>query len=391
MSSAEQVIPDLTFKKDLQEIDGLQEIFNSFLKQRPGHQILSYNPVLERWRYEQIVSEADEISFRNHEEKQIETALRERLRTAKSSVHYKIEGGRAKNELFPNEPFDTILKRGIEYRKRMGSTETEREQAELNGWSSIFEGLLNPETPVNSKFTVISGPGTVKETSYPHNFVDVYEKVKTPTGEIKVKMTRTISRTGYEKYREVIESFDSRYFERFSGPIDAWFLSHPIPGDCEGKLVTLPTAAMREEIFQEIFEICFPLILHYINVLCQDTFNPKEVVIAFNAILNKADDVKARIDQRKGGNTVQPLYIFRNIGEEAYFFGTRPVREVLAGCGLSAGFETADTSANSVARYGVNSQDGEWHVGTCKKCGFPKWVGGCNICASCVYLYFSKN
>lgn len=50
--------------------------------------------------------------------------------------------------------------------------------------------------------------------------------------------------------------------------------------------------------------------------------------------------------------------------------------------GVGSSFSDSLTQNSSVIDLG-------WHFGTCRKCGLPTLVGGCNICQPCVNKYFS--
>ncbi len=378
MSLAERKTLKLDHSESLAEIQELQDFFDSSLGIAKNQKILSYNPVLEYWTYKHLANKSDEPEFRLYEGKQLETALRERLDTSKSVVHYRIIDGKGYNENLPDEPFVVVLERGFEYRKKQGSVEQVRERSEINGWQKIFENLLNPDISNQSKFIVISGPGIADKTAYPYNFVDIYEK-DTFLGETVIKMTRTSSEMTYENYAKRILVLDPHYFDNFTGPIDAWLLDHPIPipegqqpqtaDDVFDSLFEKKLDALSEELFKEIFQICMPLVLNYINVLCQPDFNPKQIAIAFNAILNKADIVMKIFEQIENGEIpVNPLPQFRDIQHEAMYLGTRPVREVSGGCGVSAGF-SIDSLLNSIAIFGAEDQFGLLSF-ACPDCGF---------------------
>src|SRR6185369_7722875 len=163
------------------------------------------------------------------------------------------------------------------------------------------------------------------------------------------------------------------------GSIDAWFLSHPIHfiGKQEGvsadevfnTIFEKRLDTLTEETFKEVFKICMPLILNYINVLCQPDFNPKQIAIAFNAVLNKADIIVEIFEKIKNGEiTINPLPQFRDIYQEAMYLGTKPVREVSGGCGVSAGF-SIDSLLNSIALFGAEDQFGPLSF-SCPECGF---------------------
>ena len=360
------------FANQLDQIAELQSIFDASLGYSLKNKLLSYNPVIERWNFEQLQA-GQETNFKIYEVKQVETALRERFQTAKSPINYLIDKENSlRNELLPKEPFTLVLERGIEYRKENGSQETEREESELLGFRKIQEHLLNPKTKQGSKMIVISGTGIIEETAYPHNFVDIYEKTKDESEQVVIKMTRMASGIDHSQYAEKALLFNPSYFDEFTGNIDAWFLANPIPVHPQAKLETpddifeqifeKKKGTMREEEFEKLFEECLPIIFNYINILCGEEYRPREIAVAFNAILNKADSCRA-------GEKTYQVPIFNDVEQEAEWLGSQPVRQASAGCGISIGFLFANRFANSVAGFGIDDGKGPRQF-PCPACGY---------------------
>lgn len=356
---AEIFIDQTSISADLEEINRLQRRFDfaTGTSNKKG-KILSYNPVLNIWNFQRF-GQYDLENFKKHEEIQIETLLEERYGVTKRPAEFTTqEDGEVYSKDFPNQPFDVVLQRGIEYRRQEGSKEQEREQSELIGWVKIREKLLDKKTPLGSKFIVISGPGIVKGTMYPDNYVDVYESA-TDFKEKKriIRRKRFMSGISYEDYTDEIKSQKPDYFDNFKGPVDAWFLENPIFVDTKNPDEVLESIFKENKSktspkdFEEIFTACMPIIQFYINILCDPEFEPKDLAIAFNAIINKADHQKEALKQKKKENIV-----YESVQQQINYLGHQPVQNILAGCGLSGGFNVRSKNnilANSVAQFGV--------------------------------------
>ena len=362
-------------QSDLQKIDGLQNIFdNSLGIKNPPRKLYNYNPVLARWKFEQVKTDEEKRRFKKYEAFQVETALRERNHSAKNSVNYLIgTDGAVYNELFPDEPFLKVLERGLAYRQRSGSKELVREQKEVDGWKKILVHLINPATLLGTKAVVVSGPGTDPQTNYRDNFVDIYE-LRGGSGSKKrlIKMTRYSTSLSWNQYFDRIKALNGDYFQETNLPIDAWFLSHPIFID--------PTSDQRsaDEIFNQVFEFrkgfmpeddfqkllitCMPVINYYIDSLCQSNFDPGNIALSWNAVLAK--------------NDLRHQPVFQNLDQEIYWLGRQVIRTVAGGCGSSSGFKLGESSippnslekylANSVGKYGLKNK--EWFV--CPSCDY---------------------
>jgi hypothetical protein len=379
----------INFQEDLLQIRALQKRFNEALgiNPRDNEVIRSYNPVLARWKYEQQTGAYQKEQFKVYELQQMKTNLKERYRSAKSTVNYKIDDkGEVYNELFPDEPVDVVLRRGLAYRKEQGSPELEREEAEIEGWLKIKKVLTSPDTPIGTKATVISGPGLVKGTTYTDNFVDVYELVVDPkTGEKMIKMTRHASNMTYGEYYNEFSRLDKDSLKNIDGPFDAFLLKNPLIN----KEFKFKERGLEEDSIGEIIQACQPLILYYLDVLCSEPFDPKNVALAFNAILKMGDLVRTG---KHMDINLQRL-LAGNIQGAAGMLGRLPILGVGAGCGLSSGFGIKGGDIfnplslfmiNSVGQFGAREESWDYQRGDCVNCGRSQTeVGPCSICKGC--------
>lgn len=368
----------IEFELDLQEINLLQQEFDVVVgKRKNSLPSLSHNPVLDRWHAEKV-KEGEEESFRKHELQQLKTMLSERYQVMCPSVTYTIDSScDIYHEKLTNEPFLKILQRGQAYRKEVGSNELIREQKEIDGWFKVFQIFSRSDIIVGTKIVVISGPGLVENTAYPHNFVDIFTKTEDRT----VRMTRFYSSLDYASYSQKAKDWNENYFENFEGPMDAWFLSHPI---CVDQNNTKKSAkevfrdlfgksgdVLKQEDLERLFRDCMPIIEFYINVLCDPEYKPEEIAVAFNAVINEADRQKELLKKK---STEKIVYInFENIRQRIDYLGHQPVQNIRAGCGLSGGFDlngqkqifnllginirNSDLFANSVAQFGTEQDD----------------------------------
>lgn len=376
-----------SYTRDLDEIDKLMAVFNTELG-IAGDVRLNYNPVYARWKYAKRMAETTTPElvtkkFRRHERFQVETALRERYRAAKSATNYIIdeETGNVYYDLFPDEPFYDTLLRGLAIAKAEGSLELAREEAEVYEWPVIMDDLKDPNTPAHTKRTTVSGPSTVydpkyKGKKYPDNFVDIYEALDHPvTGKRYIRMTRNATELTYDKYSAIARRLDPHYFDGYDDttPIDAWFLGHSIvrSPDVDPRTVDelidqefgRREGAISEERFREIFDPDDAEnqeeVDYFIDELCAPIFNPKELALRWNAVIKKYDLRKEQLDAPdeveavlSRGNTLTPYQVeiyerppevtlypeFASIAERVNWLGRQQIMAVAAACGVSEGF-----------------------------------------------------
>ncbi|MBI3366683.1 hypothetical protein HY041_03590 [Candidatus Roizmanbacteria bacterium] len=364
---AQRSIRNHNHQRDLVEVAQLQEIFNQALGITNSKAFrLSYNPVLPKWKVETLTTEDQIHQFKQYETFQVQTALRERNHAAVSSIKYlPDEHGNLRNELFPDEPFDSVLLRGLAYRRKNDSIELEREQGEYRGWMEAISALLDSNTPLHSKALIVSGPGIVSDTNYKNNFVDIYEVHENIiTKQRHVTMTRYSSQIDYHQYWDKLTSIEPDYFKGFSGPIYAWFLSHPIYLDSRVDNRTTDEifdqafeqreGAMKEDDFEKIYIMCLPVILHYIKVLCNKSFDPVELAVAWNAVLVQNDLAKHHIDSNENNVSTTFLSVhsvpyFETIQQRVEWLGRQPVKTFAAGCGSSSGFNLNEIGSDPIA------------------------------------------
>lgn len=353
----------------------------------------SYAPWLARARFERVMRSTICLSDREHvvallrwkelEEQDMVTNLRERYHSEKSTIQYTIQGEKLYSKLFPNEPFEHVLQRGIEYRKKEGSQELVREEKELEGFLKIQRLLCDNNTPLGTRIILCSPPGLVANTIYTKRFVDIWELKGDAQGVRYAEMTRFTAGLDYGGYIRSMKKLDPSYFEgRDSAtPLDAWFLAHSVrvPSPTEGEKVTIEQlyeeyferdyAAMKEALFQELLRVCMPFIQYYIRELANDRVDWSSLALVFNAVLNTADDFLKKKEQATSWASVESQSVYNHhypSVEEVHYWGSKQVQTIAGGCGPSLGFGSSslfrirygfenplETLLNSVGKFGV--------------------------------------
>ncbi len=356
-------IPKDTFVSDFQRIDELQRQFNRKLGlPEDRKELMHYNPVFARFQFEKARTEKERKQFLRSEEQQLQTVYRERWRTRESVSGYSIdEQGKLRNKDWQREPFEDVILRGIMMQKDANSKEQEREESELVGFRKIQQVLTNAETPKGTKMVLISPPSTKEESPYKLNFVDIFEKT-----EQGVKATRFMLPKEFDRHEEVAKSIDSKYFQDEKGSRDAWYLARPIqlgeearfksPTEILDKLFEKDRQAMQEEAFQEIYKTCVPMVNYYLSILCQEQFDPVAIAKAFNAVLNKGDEVvkdwKEGKSSKSSAKAPKPIFIYKDIKKEAEYYGRMPVAVVATNCRESGGFAMSGAPMNRMSPFG---------------------------------------
>lgn len=287
---------------------------------------------------------------------QMRTLLGERFHTGLSRYSSSIIDGL----IYPDdmaEPFIDVLKRGRDFRKVNGSTETKREDAEVSGFTEIQKVLCDQDTPAGTKMLSISPAGS-HGSIYKKNFYDVFTKEINAEGKPIVKVHRYSSALSIDETVLKLCQINAGYGE--NGTVDdSYLLAHPIQISAQDK--KLPTAdavhqflhkehnAMSERDFADIIEICTPAILGYIDILSSTPEDEMMQKLAFNAILNMADYASDRKKNLKGAQSHDKKtyshkdtlpFVNKPMGRaDIFIFGTTPVRQVDTGCGSSGGYE----------------------------------------------------
>jgi len=369
------------------EIDRLEDQWNKALGITQQEGFYNYHPVLARWRFEQNQKAGGEIvRFKLNENQNVTTALRERDHTRESRLKFVIEGNKIKAE-FSDEPHETTILRGLAYRTTHGSKETDRESSEVRGFQYMQDVLTSEDTPVGTKVIVISGRGSIKNTQYADNFVDFYELKEDELKKRYISYTRFSSASDYDSYKKVANTLSPNYFYEYEGPIDAWFLAHPIlitpsPEDVDhifDKYFEKDPKAMEERDFLERSRAYQLYISYFLDDLTKPSFDPVSVARDWNSLLLSPDHKEMQVKDLK------------DVASIVSKFGWMQPAQVMAGCGLSAGFKIGTENSlfsNSVGSFGLEEDKYGSRKFDCPECGKTnirpkdKLVPNCQHCGS---------
>lgn len=396
------------------------------IEKAPQGKLMQYNPDFDTYNYmnfncltflsPQIRQEQREV-LDKYTMSNLETMLGERFHVLLSQRTYTIRDG----QLFTqdaNEPLLDIFIRGKEYRKQNGSipSDQEREEAEVESFKQIQDDIIDPNNPKKKIYLWISQPGK-EGTEYRHNFYDAY----TDEGN-RVDYRRYSSALGKKETFAKVFEIDPEYAksEREADPDfipdDVYYLQHPIQID--PKASSLANADdihsffhtehgyMDKEVFKQVIAALQGYFDAYIQAVANDPSDIRMRNISYNALLNKADALAEKIQKLKeaGMSIVHTQEYARSAfapsREEIILLGSRPVREVMTGCGVSGGMSIAEIlnpsflrdvtrSAFSVVDFALMQLSGELGYsfdkeGNCVVCGKEgAKIGPCGICEFC--------
>lgn len=376
---------------------------------------LSFEPWLERARWERVVAipnlnpeQQEHIMglFRQEVVFQLTTALKERYSCETSTIAYPIVNGKLRSSLLPDENFEDVLLRGQEYRKQSGSKDLSREEQEIVGFNKIQKIACDPETSLGTRIISCSPPSQIEGTPYAKKFVDIWEVKENTQGERYAEVTRFAAGLDLDGYKRSVKNLNPAYFEDKQAlatmPVDAYFLSHPIPLPVVGQYGTVDKLyeafferdykAMKQVLFEQIKTVCMPFIQVFVSRLCQTNVDWVSVAESFNATLNIGDKfltdyelnaLKSFITKESEAvyTNNMPVRVFSSMDEQIRFWGRQQVRVVGGGCGPSAGFGIGSglglgsfglSFSNSAASFGLTSVSESDRYGSlefeCPKC-----------------------
>lgn len=395
-----------------------------------GRGLMTYDPEFDTNAYIALNNLLDPLERQRQKDaldgytrSNLQTMLGERFHTLLSKRTYDIRGGQLFSPEHPDEPALGIFKRGQQYRKENGSSlhDQEREQAEIDTFIPIDESFSDPKTPVGTIQIVVSRPGKnlpgQKPSEYQHNFYDVYMKLDNTVLYRRYSSALTASET-FEKALRL----NAWYAMHELGndptfvPDDIFFLRHPIYLDPRVNSYLNPDAIhaffhrghafMQEDQYNYILAACQGYIDAYIRIVSESPTDRRMRNLAYNALLNRADEVAQAFKQTQERGGIGSIY-GRNWAAlpthaELVTMGMKQVREVTTGCGRSGGMSLTEllerNSIQDIARsrfsmldFGLLEFSGELGYTfsepeegqNCKNCGEHASLGPCGICRSC--------
>lgn len=290
--------------------------------------------------------------------RQIDTFLGERLNVLLSKNKYEIKDSLMYGEDM-EEPFIDVIKRGVDYRRKVEGEERvdkKREEAEVEGFLEIQEILCNPNTQIGTMMLSVSPQGS-KESLYQHNFYDIFT-LKEAEGKRFIEARRYSSALDFDEYKDKLKPLS--FVENILNDNDADFLSNPIKindvffenADQIHSYLHKNHKFIELEEFERIIKTCELLKQRYIR-----TKDPQ----ILDAIMNKADEAAGLVRFKRSAEL--------RINDEADFYGKQQVRTVAAGCG-SSGSVSGDQKSSpfSVSDFGMSDDLGDREF-ACPVCG----------------------
>ncbi|MEK9147261.1 MAG: hypothetical protein AAB639_03625, partial [Patescibacteria group bacterium] len=310
---------------------------------------LAYNTNLDVRAY-QALPDSEELNSLNQLTRlNLETSIGERFNVELFQTTYCIEESLIKHPLC-KEPFIEIVKRGQKFHQGKGSTDIEREIAEVEGFEKIQAVLTDPDT--NQTKVISISPRGRSSSIYQHNFFDVYEK--NPNGTIT--MSRYTSKLSWNEFYQTTQDLDP--FNNIpDSPKDADFLANPlITYKSIEKILEImhpQEQTMTQMAYQKLLEACAPLIIDYLNTL---STNPGELIAQQKyAALCKFADVytghdRQIIDFRARLRIIDTVSKPQELPHLISYLSTQPIRQVATACGLSGNSRGESFSFTSLFR-----------------------------------------
>lgn len=352
----------------------------------------------------------------------LQTMLGERFHVLLSKMTYDIRNGQLFSPNHPNEPVLEVFKRGQQYRKENGSSleDQEREQAEIDTFSALQDKFCDPRTPEGTMQIVVSRPGKnlpgQKPSEYQHNFYDVYMKFNNTV----LYRRYSSALTAQETFAKMLKlnpwyAMPERGSDPDFIPDDVYFLKHPIYLDPKVNPNLTSDAIhasfhkehefMQEDQYSYILAACQGYIDAYIRIVSQNPTDRKMRNLAYNALLNRADEVAQtfkRTQERGGIGSYDRQWALQPTDAQLVMMGSKAVREVTTGCGRAGGMSLTELlernpvqdmarSRFSMLDFGLLEFSGELGYTfiepeegeNCKTCGEHVSLGPCGICRSC--------
>lgn len=317
----------------------------------------------------------------------VETALGERFNVSLSTYEYDIDDGMIYGRGIEEAAINSF-KRGRDFRRRTGNpVDHAREDAEIEGFEKIQAYLTDPLTKVGSMMLSVSPKGK-EGSSYGHNFYDVFILKETKSGKRYIEARRYASGLNIDEYTSILMPFGVQVDRQ--NP-DVSLLKEPIkippmltPDDLH-KYLHKDKDFMSEEKFAVVRKHTEALRREFAQSLLDNPDNNSEHERVYNAILNKADEISELLD-KEGVDVWSKITPIQNrwaIRQDIENYSKKEVREVITGCGVSAGLGNGKEKSSpfSVSEFGKNW---DYHKGDCVNCKTRyTQVGPCNICKDC--------
>ena len=232
----------------------------------------------------------------NRTRRQLEKAIGERFGVKKSTVEYFIENSTLKSPDYP-EPVLERYEKGRKFLAENGSTETERETAEVEGIKKVQQLLVTSNQAPGTKIIIISPRGP-EGSLYHDNIFYVCEQK-----DGRFEMTRFHSTLDYQGFLHAARAIDPDYQSplRDQEPTPAYFLENPAKTDKKLaqilQVFSLDHDTQPYDEYLQVIEECTPLILSYINTLAENPLDVNEIKSQINRIFVTADVATYKIQR----------------------------------------------------------------------------------------------
>lgn len=376
------------------------EDFGGIIAYNPRHDIQDYLDLknlegkIPQAQYTELL-----IQTNNRTRNNLEKALGERLAVEKSTFHYFLdETGELWSEDYA-EPAVTHWEKGQRFLEENGSSEVEREKAEVAGIKKVRSILAQKRDVTlviaspraeNCKHGEEENPEDEDEDILYHaNYFDVYVQ----RGK-NVTVTRYHSTHSYNGFLNTLYQIDANYQKPAGEQVlnPAYMLARPAETTVSLAQIlekfALDKRTKSTDLLREATEDCMPFILSYIRTLTKNPLDIEEIKLTWNTILNTFDETIDSIElaKRKKAFTEfvasRPIYSFpQSVEAQIQIKGREAVRPVSGGpCpGKQKGFSFSSAlsilgtaiGATSIADFAqfANGEDEDHSDFPCPRCG----------------------
>ena len=288
--------------------------------------------------------------------------LGERFHVVISRYEYDIRDDKLWGKDMDEPAIDSFM-RGRDHRLEHGNpVDFQREESEVRGFEKMQKIMAADTTPVETTVMSISQPG-LEGTTYNDNFIDFHTKKIDENGRVYVQSQRVSSGLTMEESIKKISAFAQ--IEIDGNDPAASLLENPIAIDSSMTVDDLVFYMYKDHDYMDerTFRAIVGSVSHLVNAYAESVVkNPDDKnyhrLIA-NTILNKADEAleDIKIYGVEALEKIMPITTPYHIEREIEDYGHREVREIMAGCGRSGGFEVdGKETAQSVADFDPNKK-----------------------------------
>lgn len=332
----------------------------------------------------------------------LETSLGERFNAELFGTSYTLQSGKLYHPTY-NEPFLERMAFSQQFRQLKGSSEVQREKAEVRGFGKVEEILASshPEPVSGSEEKILNrvqndttesknlkvihiSPQGKAGSIYEHNFFDVYEIVETPkqpaglafgeqsrprgfypenTPNVSIRMSRYSSYSSLEEFKAAVDILDPKN-NLPDSPIDSDFLENPITTHFDLEEIKGRMNLSKETIPLSEYKKLLGATAQIVEIYVE---NPSPA--NYNALLKFAD-----VYMEKDTSRIKRDYLINLSGSELTnvlpILAMETIRDVPTACGISRGYELGVFKPFSVIDSIDNLTKAETEKTLCCTCPF---------------------